>query len=688
MPTLEFDIIPFEDIKGKWKKLGSGSFGNVYKGTYLGIDVAIKEVLPSNEYDVSKYFDREWRIMKEARHPNVVLYIALSRAPPPDNRIFIISEFIENGSYPFIYQWRISALTPHLGNLRQYIWDKAKPFPWKLRLSFATDIVRAMAYLHARQCIHRDLKPENLLITANGRIKVTDFGFARIVEQTEVEARKLTFCGTDAYMSPEIQQSEKFGLDTDVFSLGIIFCEILARKLADEQTFCRTAPDFAIDPHEVRSRASPDTPPAFLDLALACCATNRKKRPTMAQVLTRLGEIEVELLSRGTTVEEPHIGSIKFLLAPEKKSPFLNRATKRPHIDRRIPSFGMGIHVGRKPETGPAVETKVPESVRAEDPSEDEEDAELEAILAQNGVALQSTVDDSGSDMSWRLTGWMAEYADRQAPNPSAPPVNEITQQDLSDSVESIIAHAPLLPAHGPINESTISSSHYSSEGSSIMTVRPQALSATQQPAPKNHHPREPNTAPTPEPFLDDKTSYFTAGTPSLLPDSQCDQMEIDILPDSAPAPISTGKEATTPIDHQTKDAPNSGGPPRLHRFSLVKSGKKADSISAIGSRSHAVVAGHSHSLWSPFDLIFGKGMCGRCDLCGKRLGWKPVLECDDCGLKVHMKCGEVAPMDCQEREVALRTRALQTPPPKSPKPHKSPKSNPPSPKKKEAKNK
>ncbi|TFK79650.1 tyrosine protein kinase, partial [Polyporus arcularius HHB13444] len=135
-----FDVIPFEDIKGDWKKLGSGSFGNVYKANYLGIDVAVKEVLPSNDYDVAKYFEREWRLMKEARHPNVVLYLGLSRAP--DGRIFIISEFIENG------------------NLRMYIHDKTKPFPWRLRMSFATDITRALAYLHARKCIHRDLKGE------------------------------------------------------------------------------------------------------------------------------------------------------------------------------------------------------------------------------------------------------------------------------------------------------------------------------------------------------------------------------------------------------------------------------------------------------------------------------------------------------------------------------------------------
>ena len=83
-------------------------------GSYLGIQVAIKEVLPSTEYDVAKYFEREWRLLKsvpllpvfvtsdshpgrESRHPNVVLYLGLSRAPDPDGRIFIISEFIENG---------------------------------------------------------------------------------------------------------------------------------------------------------------------------------------------------------------------------------------------------------------------------------------------------------------------------------------------------------------------------------------------------------------------------------------------------------------------------------------------------------------------------------------------------------------------------------------------------------------
>ncbi|KAI6025511.1 hypothetical protein EDC04DRAFT_238172 [Pisolithus marmoratus] len=61
-----------------------------------GIDVAIKEVLPSSSYNIAKYFEREWRLMKESCRPNVVLYLGLSRAPPLDGRIFVVSEYIEN----------------------------------------------------------------------------------------------------------------------------------------------------------------------------------------------------------------------------------------------------------------------------------------------------------------------------------------------------------------------------------------------------------------------------------------------------------------------------------------------------------------------------------------------------------------------------------------------------------------
>nr|XP_019048401.1 TKL/LISK/LISK-DD1 protein kinase [Kwoniella bestiolae CBS 10118]OCF27331.1 TKL/LISK/LISK-DD1 protein kinase [Kwoniella bestiolae CBS 10118] len=290
---MDFDIIPYEDIQ--WgQRLGAGSFGSVYKGSYLGIDIAIKEVLPSTEYDVHKYFEREWRIMRECRHPNIVLFLGLSKAPGDDGRVFIISEFVPRG------------------NLRQYILS-SHPFPWRLRLSFATDVARAVAYLHARQCIHRDLKGENLLITSNERVKVTDFGFARIASRNADEMRRMTYCGTDGYMSPEIINGLEFDLPTDVFSLGIIFIEIMSRKLVDSKTYTRQAPHFTPDPTEVIRRASPGCPPALISLALSCTQEDPQHRPKMPEVLVRLREIELEVLS---TLDDPtseHVGSIRIV---------------------------------------------------------------------------------------------------------------------------------------------------------------------------------------------------------------------------------------------------------------------------------------------------------------------------------------------------------------------------------------
>lgn len=324
------------------------------QGTYLGIDVAIKEVLPSTDYDVAKYFEREWRLMKECRHPNICLFIGLSRAPPPDNRIFIVSEYIDNG------------------NVRTYIHDKYRAFPWRLRLSFATDVTRALAYLHARRCIHRDLKGENLLVTSNGRIKVTDFGFARIAARNAEESKRLTFCGTDAYMSPEILLGNEFDLPTDIFSLGIIFCEIASRHLANDTRFKRYPPTFDLDHGEIRRSASPGCPQGFLDLCIDCVSFDPKKRPTTREILQRLAVIEAEVLTRPEEKEEKtHLGSIKFM-----------SRGRRPGAAPRIPSFGMGVGRGNKGND---------DVITPSDDSEDEFDEAIEAL---------ATVDLGGDNSS------------------------------------------------------------------------------------------------------------------------------------------------------------------------------------------------------------------------------------------------------------------------------------------------
>ncbi len=263
------------------------------------------------------------------------------------------------------------------GNLRQYIYDKSKPLPWRLRLSFATDIARALAYLHARKCIHRDLKGENLLVTANGRLKITDFGFARIAARNQEESRRLTFCGTDAYMSPEILLGYEFDLPTDIFSLGVMLAEIAARRLADETHFSRSAPSFTIDTDEVRRLASPGCPSEFTQLAADCLAEDPAARPTTRVILDRLRAIEAEVLARPEEAEM-HTGSIKFMTGNRRHPPV-----------PRIPSFGEGIGKDIR-----ASSTQGPQ-LSEEDSDDELSDAvsRLESVtIHENGVPLTSRV--------------------------------------------------------------------------------------------------------------------------------------------------------------------------------------------------------------------------------------------------------------------------------------------------------
>jgi serine/threonine protein kinase len=102
------------------------------------------------------------------------------------------------------------------------------------------------------------LKPENLLITENNRIKVCDFGFSRSIARTEIEKKKLSFCGTEGYMAPElILCMENYTISVDVFSFGIILISLLILEIPtgdgpnDIPPFARAIPGFGLDSEQV-----------------------------------------------------------------------------------------------------------------------------------------------------------------------------------------------------------------------------------------------------------------------------------------------------------------------------------------------------------------------------------------------------------------------------------------------------
>lgn len=169
-------------------------------------------------------------------------------------------------------------------------------------------------------------------------------------------------------MSPEIQLGDEFDLPTDIFSFGVILGEIAARKLADDYTFKRAAPTFGIDTQEVRDRANPGCPEAFIQLCLDCLAVQPAARPTTRVILERLSEIEAEVLSHTSEKEDMHVGSVKFM------------ASRRPTAPR-IPSFGMGVGPVTPPTT-------------SEEETTSSDDELMEAVIGLNAVHV------GGSDIS------------------------------------------------------------------------------------------------------------------------------------------------------------------------------------------------------------------------------------------------------------------------------------------------
>ncbi|CAK9167245.1 unnamed protein product [Ilex paraguariensis] len=181
-------------------KIASGSYGDLYRGTYRTQEVAIK-VLKAEcvSSDVQREFAQEVYIMRKVRHKNVVQFIGACTKPPS---LCIVTEYMSGGSvYDYLHKLKGTFKLPSL-------------------LKVAIDISKGMNYLHQHNIIHRDLKAANLLMDENEVVKVADFGVARVKAQTGVMTAET---GTYRWMAPEPHQSSHFD---DLLSLATQLCDL------------------------------------------------------------------------------------------------------------------------------------------------------------------------------------------------------------------------------------------------------------------------------------------------------------------------------------------------------------------------------------------------------------------------------------------------------------------------------
>ncbi|XP_021747828.1 serine/threonine-protein kinase STY17-like isoform X2 [Chenopodium quinoa] len=189
-------------------KVGSGSHGDLYKGTYCDQEVAIK-VLKSGHIntDVVKDFFQEVKIMRKLQHKNVVQFIGACTKPP---NLFLVTEFMPKG------------------NLYDFMHKRKGVFKLQSLLRAAIDVSMGMEYLHQNNIVHRDLKTANLLMGEDGVVKIADFGVAKVQTQSGVMTAET---GTYRWMAPEVIGHKPYDHKADVFSFGIVIWELLTGEL-------------------------------------------------------------------------------------------------------------------------------------------------------------------------------------------------------------------------------------------------------------------------------------------------------------------------------------------------------------------------------------------------------------------------------------------------------------------------
>jgi len=250
-------------------RIAIGGMGEVWQATDLVIERTVAIKILKEEYTGDPGFLERFRA--EARHAALVNHEGIAN----------VYDYGEEEGSAFL----VMELVP--GEALSALIERDRALPVDRVLDIVAQTAAALHAAHSAGLVHRDIKPGNLLITPDGRVKITDFGIARIADQVPLTATGQVM-GTVQYLSPEQASGKPASPATDIYSLGIVAYEALAGKrpfTGESQVAIAMAQINDIPPE-----LPPSIPEPVRNLVFACIAKNPKDRPASAAHLARAAQ--------------------------------------------------------------------------------------------------------------------------------------------------------------------------------------------------------------------------------------------------------------------------------------------------------------------------------------------------------------------------------------------------------------
>ncbi|WP_089967608.1 Stk1 family PASTA domain-containing Ser/Thr kinase [Lihuaxuella thermophila] len=248
-------------------RVGGGGMAVVYKAKDLLLNrfVAIKILSESlsNDSEFIRRFSREAQAAASLSHPNIVNVYDVGR---DGYTHYIVMELVEGPT------------------LKQYIQERG-PLPVEEAANIAVQICDGLAHAHDNQIVHRDIKPHNILLGPNGRVKVTDFGIARAASSSTI-TQTGSVMGSVHYFSPEQARGGVIGEKSDIYSLGIVFYEMLTGHLPfDGDSAISIALKHLQDPVEDPRELNPEIPDNVAEIVLRALEKDPSMRYSSARAM-------------------------------------------------------------------------------------------------------------------------------------------------------------------------------------------------------------------------------------------------------------------------------------------------------------------------------------------------------------------------------------------------------------------